>query len=102
MPQDSAQESRKPVDKFTDGHDHVSIWENSGVKARSEQRFFSFATTMETTNGKGATALERPILSRPKMRRGKPAPELKTGRNYISLKKGRNPPPEFAVTHHTL
>lgn len=23
---------RQPVDKFTDGHVHVSIWENEGVK----------------------------------------------------------------------
>ena len=32
MPQDSTEETRKPVDKFTDGRVHVSIWENSGVK----------------------------------------------------------------------
>jgi hypothetical protein len=32
MPQDSTEEARKPVDKFTDGRVHVSIWENSGVK----------------------------------------------------------------------
>ena len=24
--------SRQPVDKFTDGHVHVSIWENEGAK----------------------------------------------------------------------
>jgi hypothetical protein len=32
MPQDSTEETKKPVDKFTDGRVHVSIWENSGVK----------------------------------------------------------------------
>ena len=32
MPQSSTEENRKPVDKFTDGRVHVSIWENSGVK----------------------------------------------------------------------
>jgi hypothetical protein len=28
----SSSSSRQPVDKFTDGHVHVSIWENQGVK----------------------------------------------------------------------
>jgi hypothetical protein len=32
MPQSSTEENRKPVDKFTDGRVHVSIWENSSVK----------------------------------------------------------------------
>ena len=32
MPQDSREEAKKPVDKFTDGRVHVSIWENDGVK----------------------------------------------------------------------
>jgi hypothetical protein len=32
MPQASNEENRKPLDKFTDGRVHVSIWENSGVK----------------------------------------------------------------------
>jgi hypothetical protein len=30
--QQSEAEKPKPVDKFTDGRVHVSIWENSGVK----------------------------------------------------------------------
>jgi len=33
-PRSSGEETRKPVDKFTDGRVHVSIWENSGVKLR--------------------------------------------------------------------
>ena len=32
MSQTSNEENKKPVDKFTDGRVHVSIWENSGVK----------------------------------------------------------------------
>ena len=32
MPQSSTEENKKPVDKFTDGRVHVSIWENSGIK----------------------------------------------------------------------
>jgi hypothetical protein len=28
----STSSPRQPVDKFTDGHVHVSIWENEGVK----------------------------------------------------------------------
>jgi hypothetical protein len=32
MPQRSQEESRSPVDKFHDGHVHVSIWENDGIK----------------------------------------------------------------------
>jgi hypothetical protein len=32
MAQKSSEAGNKPVDKFTDGRVHVSIWENSGVK----------------------------------------------------------------------
>lgn len=32
MPQGSREEATKPVDKFTDGRVHVSIWENTGVQ----------------------------------------------------------------------
>jgi len=32
MSQESSEAGKKPVDKFTDGRVHVSIWENSGVK----------------------------------------------------------------------
>ena len=31
MSQDSNEAGKKPVDKFTDGRVHVSIWENKGV-----------------------------------------------------------------------
>lgn len=32
MSHESNETGKKPVDKFTDGRVHVSIWENSGVK----------------------------------------------------------------------
>jgi hypothetical protein len=32
MPQGSREATKKPVDKFTDGRIHVSIWENNGIK----------------------------------------------------------------------
>jgi hypothetical protein len=31
MPKVAKEEANKPVDKFTDGRVHVSIWENTGV-----------------------------------------------------------------------
>ena len=32
MAQGSKEKTKKPVDKFTDGRIHVSIWENNGIK----------------------------------------------------------------------
>jgi hypothetical protein len=59
--QSSSSPSKKPVDKFTDGPVHVSIWENQGVKnafrtASIELRYkFSLEKTVPTKRA-------RPIL----------------------------------------
>jgi hypothetical protein len=49
MPQASKEETKKPVDKFTDGRVHVSIWENSGIRGAFRAATFQLRYRDEKT-----------------------------------------------------